>query len=178
MSKAGKFLALILRHRPEVGGLTLDGEGWAPVDSVLAALRTRFGAFTHDDLEALVRADEKGRYAFDAAGLRIRASQGHSVAVDLGLAPVEPPETLYHGTVARFLESILAEGLKPGSRQHVHLSPDVGTARQVAARRAGDKAILEVASLSLARTGHPFYKSANGVWLTGAVPPEFLAVVQ
>jgi putative RNA 2'-phosphotransferase len=169
-----KYLALILRHRPEAAGLVLDAEGWAPVDDVLAAVAKRFAGFTHADLEELVRSNDKQRYALDASGTRIRANQGHSVEVELGLAPVAPPPLLYHGTVDRFLPSILEGGLVKGRRQHVHLSTDVATARTVAGRRAGEAVILEVRAGDMAAAGHIFLRSANGVWLTDAVPAAFL----
>lgn len=179
MKEVSKFLALILRHRPDAGGLTLDPEGWAPVEDVLAAVRRRHGAsFGRAELEQLVHTNDKKRYAFDESGTRIRASQGHSVAVDLKLEPVPPPRLLYHGSVSRFLDSILGEGLRPGQRRHVHLSSDVETAAKVGSRRSGGLVILEIASGTLAAEGHAFYKSANGVWLTDAVPARYLRVVE
>jgi putative RNA 2'-phosphotransferase len=171
-----KYLALILRHKPEAAGLALDGKGWAPVEDVLRAVQRRFGAFTQADLEELVRTNDKQRYALSESGTRIRASQGHSVGVDLGLEPAAPPPLFYHGTAARFLPSILLQGLVRGKRHHVHLSGDRETARKVGARRAGETVILEVRSGEMAAAGHLFYRSANGVWLTEAVPPRWLAV--
>lgn len=178
LKQVSKFLALILRHKPEAVGLTLDPEGWAQVDDVIAAVRLRFGAFGRDELEELVRTNDKKRYAFDESGSRIRASQGHSIGVDLGLAPASPPPLLYHGTTRRFLDSILAQGLIKGKRHHVHLSEDVETAAKVGARRAGETIVLAVDSRAMAEDGHPFYLSANRVWLTDAVPPLFLAIVE
>ena len=172
---ASKYLALILRHRPEAGGLTLDPEGWAPVDDVLAALGRRFGRFERAELEELVRTNDKKRFAFDASGGRIRASQGHSVAVELGLEPVAPPAILYHGTTDRFLPSILEQGLVKGRRNHVHLSEDWETALTVGGRRAGGTAILAVRAGEMAAAGHLFYRSANGVWLTDRVPARWLS---
>ena len=177
LKQVSKFLALILRHKPEAGGIMLDDQGWAPVDDVIAAVRSRFGDFDREDLEELVRTNDKKRYAFDATGSRIRASQGHSVAaVDLGLEPIEPPRMLYHGTSERFLASILAEGLRKMGRQHVHLSEDAKTAASVGGRRRGETRILEVRSSAMAAAGHHFYRSANHVWLTDSVPPEFLVL--
>ena len=153
----------------------LDPHGWAEVDRVLAAIRGRFGAFGRADLDALVRADEKSRYAFDEGGTRIRASQGHSVPVDLGLEQVEPPALLYHGTVQRFLGPILRQGLLPGKRHHVHLSGDIAAALKLGSRRGGDAVVLEVASGAMRE--HGFFRSANGVWLVAHVPPEYLRVL-
>jgi putative RNA 2'-phosphotransferase len=170
-----KYLALILRHKPEAAGLRLDAQGWAPVAEVLAAVQRRFGAFSHAELEELVRTNDKQRYAFDETGDRIRASQGHSVAVELDLEPAAPPALLYHGTVDRFLDSILKQGLVKGRRHHVHLSGDEETARKVGGRRAGETVILAVRAGEMAAAGHGFYRSANGVWLTDRVPPDYLA---
>lgn len=177
VKRISKFLALVLRHRPQVAGIRLDREGWADVDEVLAAIGKEFGAFDRSDLEQLVRTNDKQRYALDPSGTRIRASQGHSVAVELGLDPVQPPPILYHGTAARFLPSILEQGLLKGKRHHVHLSPDPETAGKVAARRGGATALLEIASEHMAADGHLFYRSANGVWLTDRVPPDYLCTI-
>jgi len=94
--------------------------------------------------------------------------------VDLGLDEVAPPDVLFHGTAAAVLDSIRATGINRGGRHHVHLSPDLDTARRVGARRGGAIVILTVLAGELSRAGHPFYRSDNGVWLTDAVPPEFL----
>ena len=172
MNRISKYLALILRHRPEAGGLRLDAQGWANVEAVVDAVRARFGGFDRAELQQLVLFNDKRRYAFDDSGTRIRASQGHSVPVELGLEPVEPPPLLYHGTSERALPSILDQGLVKGRRNHVHLSADVVTARQVGSRRAGPSVTLEVRSGDM--RGHDFYRSANGVWLTDHVPPHYL----
>lgn len=175
MIRISRFLALILRHNPAAGRLRLDAEGWADVEDVLAAVRRKFGSFSPDDLARLVETDGKRRYALSADGRKIRASQGHSVDIDLGLAPVDPPPLLYHGTKRQFLESILTEGLRPGKRRHVHLSADVETAQKVGDRRAGETVILTVRCGDM--EDHPFYLSANGVWLTDHVPPSCLDTV-
>ena len=172
MDRVSKYLALILRHRPEAGGLRLDKHGWADVEAVVDAVRARFGEFDRDQLKDLVLINDKKRYAFDDTGTMIRASQGHSVPVELGLEPVEPPSFLYHGTSERALPSILGQGLVRGSRHHVHLSPDVDTARKVGSRRRGPSVTLEVRSGDM--RGYGFYRSANGVWLTDHVPPHYL----
>ena len=174
MKKQSKFLALVLRHNPAAGNLTLDGEGWANVNEVLAALRSKFGPFSRSELQELVDANDKKRYAFNARGDKIRANQGHSIEVDLKLTPTTPPDFLYHGTKQSFLGSILREGLKPGQRQHVHLSPDIETAEIVASRRAGESVILIVHSGQMMQ---PFYRSENGVWLTDHVAPENLEIL-
>ena len=168
-----KFLSLVLRHQPERIGLQLDDQGWADVDQLLALAAQAGRAFDRALLEEVVRANDKQRFTFDDSGQRIRANQGHSVQVDLQLAPQTPPALLYHGTVDRFLESIRAQGVLRGSRQHVHLSPDTNTAVQVGARR-GKPVILAIQAESMHSAGHTFYRSQNGVWLTDHVPPQFI----
>lgn len=166
-----KALSYWLRHAPEAGGLTLDDAGWAPVDAVRAALDRK--GFDPALLERVVAESDKQRFELSADGASIRARQGHSVAVDLEWPVAEPPEHLYHGTVERFLAAILAEGLKPMARHHVHLSPDMETATKVGARR-GEAVILRIAAGAMARSGAVFRLSSNGVWLADAVPPEFI----
>ena len=170
----GKLLALVLRHRPEVAGVTLDPAGWVDVDELVAGLRRTGRRVTADDVRRAVDADGKGRY--ELVGERIRAAQGHSVDVELGLPPVTPPDVLYHGTVERFLPSILAAGLRPGSRRYVHLSPDVATAR-VVGRRRGAPVVLVVDAAAAHAAGHEFRRASNGVWLTDAVPPACLRLL-
>ena len=171
--KVSKWLALHLRHRPQRIGLTLDRAGWADVDELLARAKAASFSLTREELVEVVATNDKRRYELDAAGRRIRAVQGHTVAVDLDLVPVPPPEVLYHGTTERFLVPILAEGLRPMGRHHVHLSPDVETARRVGQRR-GRPAVLEVAAERMASEGRLFFRSANGVWLCDEVPARFL----
>jgi putative RNA 2'-phosphotransferase len=168
-----KFLSLVLRHSPEEFGLRLDEEGWVEIDELLAAASRSGRKLARSLLERVVRENDKLRFTLSSDGRRIRANQGHSVAVDLGLQPVEPPELLYHGTVAKFLDSIRASGLVRGTRQYVHLSPDVETARKVGQRR-GQPVILVVETGRMWQDGHLFYRSENGVWLTEQVPPEYL----
>ena len=163
-----KRMSRHLRHAPEEIGITLDAAGWVDVADLLAALR-----ITREELETVVAGNDKRRFAFDETGERTRASQGHSVAVDLGLESAEPPAVLYHGTVERFLPAILSEGLRPMKRHDVHLSADVETARRVGSRR-GSPTILVVDAAAMAEDGHEFRCSANGVWLTAAVPPRYL----
>ena len=168
-----KFLSLVLRHRPEVVGIELDAEGWVPVEDLLAACAQHGRAITREQLNAVVRTNDKQRFAFSADGSRIRANQGHSLQVDLGLLSVEPSELLYHGTVPRFLESIRRDGLTKGSRHHVHLSPDIQTATNVGQRR-GRPIVLVIEAGRMFRDGHELYRSENGVWLTDAVPPGYI----
>ena len=167
-------MSYLLRHRPDEVGLKLDEGGWLDVDTLLEALKKSGASVTRPPLEEVVETSDKRRFAFSDDGSRIRASQGHSVDVDLKLKPQSPPERLYHGTVERSLPSIRTEGLVPQGRHHVHLSPDEVTAQVVGARRG--KAIVLVVDAARMRTvGHAFYCSDNGVWLTDWVPPEFLS---
>ena len=166
--RVGKRLSYVLRHHPDSVGLTLDEHGWVAVDDLLAALR-----LTRAELEDVVGCNDKQRFALDETGTRIRASQGHSVPVDLGYTPAVPPDVLFHGTVERFLPAILAEGLRPGNRHAVHLSADRETAERVGARR-GRPVVLRVDAAAMAGDGAAFTRSANGVWLVAAVPPRYL----
>jgi putative RNA 2'-phosphotransferase len=171
-----KYLAKHLRHAPHELGLELQPGGWVPVDDLLTAAQRNGFPISYDDLIDCVETNDKQRFAFDVTGELIRANQGHSVQVDLQLEEREPPETLYHGTVERFLTSILGMGLVKGKRHHVHLSKDVETARKVGARR-GKPVILTVGAGRMHQDGHRFLLSANGVWLTDSVPPGYLSIV-
>ncbi len=168
-----KFLSKHLRHAPDALGLTLQLGGWVSVDELLSASARKGFSITYDEMIECVESNDKQRFSFDETGELIRANQGHSVEVDLQLEEKAPPEALYHGTVERFLESIMSEGLKKGKRHHLHLSADVETARKVGARR-GKPIILEVASGGMHREGYTFFLSVNGVWLTDSVPREFV----
>ena len=169
-----KFLAKHLRHAPDALGLTLQPGGWVPVDDLLAASERAGFAVSYDELIECVETSDKKRFSFDDTGDLIRANQGHSVEVDLQLEGKEPPDVLFHGTVERFLVSIMADGLKKGKRHHVHLSSDTDTARKVGARR-GKPLILQVDAGKMFGQGFKFYLSVNGVWLTESVPAVFLA---
>lgn len=154
--------------------MKLDPEGWLAIDELIANANERKYSLTLELLHEVVATNDKKRFALSDDGLRIRANQGHSVeGVELNLTPTIPPEQLYHGTVADFLESIRQQGLLKRSRNHVHLSADVETARKVGARR-GRPIILTIAAGRMSLAGHPFYLSANGVWLTDCVPVDCL----
>lgn len=169
--KVSKYLSKHLRHQPERIGITLDANGWVTIDELLRATARNNFPITPAELDHVVAANDKQRFAVEDG--RIRASQGHTVPVDLALPPAEPPMYLYHGTVGRVLDAIRSEGLRPMARTHVHLSPDRETATRVGARR-GRPVVLSVDAAAMHRAGHTFYVSANGVWLTAAVPPAFL----
>jgi putative RNA 2'-phosphotransferase len=171
--RISKYLSKHLRHEPERLGLVLTPGGWVPVADLLAAFAGDHFPITREELLEVVTKNDKRRFAFDATGTLIRANQGHSTSVDLRLAPADPPALLYHGTGAKNVEAIGREGLKKMARHHVHLSIDVPTAQKVGARH-GKPVVLEVNAAAMRRAGHTFYVSANGVWLTDAVPPEYL----
>jgi putative RNA 2'-phosphotransferase len=166
-----KFLSLVLRHQPQTLGIELDPQGWTPVEGLLQKLRHRGMSVDLDQLRQIVANNDKQRFAFNADFSMIRANQGHSV--DLGLTPVEPPEYLYHGTAEANVATILREGLRKQSRQHVHLSVDEATAVKVG-QRHGKPVVLRVASGRMHRDGNAFYLSENKVWLTDAVPAQYL----
>ncbi|MEU3101144.1 RNA 2'-phosphotransferase [Streptomyces griseoflavus] len=169
--KVSTYLSRHLRHQPERIGLTLDEGGWVEIEALIAAASAHGFRFTREELDHVVATNDKRRFAVE--GDRIRASQGHSVEVDLGLPAATPPPYLYHGTVARNLEAIRAEGLRPMGRHAVHLSADRETAARVGARR-GRPVVLSVDTGAMHQDGHVFHLSANGVWLTEAVPSRYL----
>lgn len=173
VKRLSNFLSLVLRHQPDEIGIALDEAGWTPVDELLAALSRHGKSVSRADLEFVVANNDKKRFALSDDGQSIRASQGHSVDVELGYVPADPPETLFHGTVEKFLEPISRMGLVKGNRHHVHLSATRDTAITVGGRR-GKPIVLVVRSQAMQSAGHPFFLSANGVWLTDHVPPEFI----
>jgi putative RNA 2'-phosphotransferase len=171
--KISKLLSKQLRHDPEGLGLTLAPGGWVPVDALLAACARRHMAVSRVELDEVVAQNSKQRFSFDGSGTMIRANQGHSVAVDLQLAPMTPPSVLYHGTGHLTAPIIARDGLHKMGRNHVHLSRDVATATAVGARH-GRPVIFQVDAAAMAAAGYEFSCSDNGVWLTDAVPAEFL----
>ncbi len=174
LTRASKFLSLVLRHRPELLGLDLGLEGWVDVQALLDALRAHGRRLTRAELEEVVRTNAKKRFLLSSDGRRIRASQGHSVKIDLGYEPVPPPPLLFHGTAERTLDAIRRDGLLKMNRHHVHLSADEAVAREVGARH-GRPVVLRVDAETMHRDGHVFFVSDNGVWLTDAVPTIYLA---
>jgi putative RNA 2'-phosphotransferase len=168
-----KFLSLVLRHEPERVGLKLSDAGWVGVDELLKAANNHGVSLTLDQLKHIVATSEKKRFAFSEDGLCIRASQGHSVEVDLQYPPQTPPEVLYHGTAERFLESIRQHGLKKMERHHVHLSAETKMTLQVGGRH-GKPVLLTIRAGDMHRAGFVFRCSANVVWLVDHVPAEFI----
>jgi putative RNA 2'-phosphotransferase len=171
--RLSKWMSLVLRHDPAKFGVELDEAGWTRVDELLAAAARAGLPLDDATLRRVVAENDKQRFALSEDGAMIRASQGHSVEVELGLEPGDPPPVLFHGTATRFLDSIRREGLVPGSRRHVHLSANAGTATTVGARH-GRPAVLRVDAARMHAEGQRFFLSANGVWLTDAVSAEYL----
>jgi putative RNA 2'-phosphotransferase len=168
LKSVSKKLSYILRHHPDSVGLALDEKGWVSVEALLKAV-----GIEQTVLETVVAENDKKRFAFNEDKTMIRASQGHSISIDLGYEPSIPPEILYHGTASANLKSIQNQGLIKGSRHHVHLSADTDTARKVGMRH-GFPAILTVLASQMVADGYAFFVSENGVWLTEKVPPRYL----
>lgn len=172
-TEASKFLSLILRHKPETIGIKLDSEGWALVQDIIINSEKGEISFTEELLKSIVAKSEKQRFEFNESCTKIRCYQGHSLSIELGLKAAEPPQDLFHGTATRFLQSLLAHGLKKQKRQYVHLSLDIATARAVGTRY-GKPVILKISARKMFQDGHIFYLSGNGVWLTDSVPPQYI----
>ncbi len=176
-TKISKFLSLVLRHKPEEIGLILDENGWANINDLLEKSAKVNNAFTFEELTEVVETNDKKRFAFDETESKIRASQGHSLKVDVGFEKKMPPKILYHGTAERNVKAILENGLKKIARHHVHLSSETETARNVGTRY-GKPVIFKIDTTAMLAENFKFYVSANGVWLTDEVPPKFLEVYE
>lgn len=177
LSSRSRLLSYWLRHRPEAGGLELDASGWAAVDAVLGALHSAGKPTDRELLDRVVTENDKQRFELSSDRTQIRARQGHSVLVEGSWTAAEPPPVLFHGTVEKFLPAIMREGLRPMQRHHVHLSGDIDAASRVGARR-GAAIILQVDAAAMLADEHAFFLSSNDVWLTAAVPPQFLRRLQ
>ena len=174
--RISKFLSLVLRHRPEVIGITLDDNGYADVNGLIAKMNEKGSTVNREILEEVVATNSKQRFAFDQTGTKIRANQGHSLDVELGLQEMDPPTLLYHGTGEKSVSSISITGLEKKQRQHVHLSADVETAKNVGQRHGVPK-IFVVSAAQMKVNGFIFYLSKNKVWLTEEVPAEYLKLL-
>ena len=168
-----KFLSFVLRHKPEAIGLVLGDNGWVEIADLVTKATAGGEVFTAEDVLTCAANNDKKRFTISDDGLRVRAAQGHSVEVDLALTPTTPPDILFHGTATRFVDAIRAEGLKPQSRQQVHLSRDEATALKVG-QRHGKPHIFQVEAGRMQADGYHFYVADNGVWLTDAVPSGYL----
>ncbi|MDT0140818.1 RNA 2'-phosphotransferase [Acidovorax sp. PRC11] len=174
-AEISKFLSYVLRHEPQAIGLTLDREGWADIDALISAAAQHGRRLNRELLDLVVCTSEKMRFAVSEDGASIRAVQGHSTdSVSISFEDNPPPPLLYHGTATRFLESIRAQGLLPGARQHVHLTENVQTAMSVG-QRYGKPVVLTIAAGTMHNKGIKFYQAQNGVWLIPTVPVQFLS---
>ncbi len=174
-TRRSKFLSWVLRHDPVAVGLEISADGWVGVDALLAACRRHGTPLSRAELDRIVATSDKARFAFDADQRRIRAQQGHSVAVALGHPCEPPPSVLLHGTVRRFVPSILVDGLVRGERHAVHLTASHRAAVEVGARR-GVPVVLRVDAAAMATDGYAFARTPNDVWLVEAVPARYLQV--
>lgn len=175
LTSISKFMSLVLRHQPQTIGLTLDEAGWTSVDELLSKASATGKRLSRELLNEVVATNDKKRFAFSEDGLRIRASQGHSIDIELGLKQAEPPAVLYHGTTTRFVESVLATGLDKRKRHHVHMTSDISIALSVG-QRYGVPVLLQIDAARMRKDGHLFFQSDNGVWLTDHVPAHYLTV--
>lgn len=175
LERISKFISMILRHKPEVIGITLDEHGWADVDELIKGINETGEEieFSKDTLETIVKTDKKQRYSFSQDKTLIRANQGHSIPVDVELEKKEPPKVLYHGTGVKSVKAIQEQGLLPMERLYVHLSIDVKTATNVG-KRHGTPVIFQVNAEQMQKDGYDFFQSVNGVWLTKEVPAKYL----
>ncbi|MEL6538731.1 MAG: RNA 2'-phosphotransferase [Bacteroidota bacterium] len=171
--RISKKLSYLLRHQPEAVGLSLDPQGWAQIDELLSCLEKDQFPVSREQLGVVVAENPKQRFLLSPDGKAIRASQGHSIPVELGLVAVKPPEQLYHGTAQGNMESIRQQGLVKGTRNHVHLSVDWPTAKSVG-QRHGKPVVLSVTAGAMHADGYEFFVSDNGVWLTEQVPSAYL----
>ncbi len=172
-TKLSKFLSLILRHQPEVIGLSLNSNGWADVNELISKLTSSGKQIDFETLENVVETDNKKRYRFNDDKSKIRANQGHSLNIDLGYEPKVPPRILYHGTGQKYEDSILKTGIEKRDRHHVHLSTDIETAKNVG-QRHGKPIIFEILAEAMYNDGYEFFVSENGVWLTHNIPVKYL----
>lgn len=169
LTEISKLISLILRHKPETIGITLDEHGWANVDELLNGIKIDMAT-----LEQIVSTDDKQRYSLNENKTLIRANQGHSIPVDVELEETQPPEVLWHGTAEKYKQSILHDGLIPKSRLYVHLSTDIQTAISVGERH-GEVVLFRIDAQKMYQDGYKFYLSKNGVWLTKYVPTSYLS---
>lgn len=173
LTHISKFLSLVLRHKPDAIGIQLDQNGWTDVNELIEKANKYGIQFDREILNHIVATNSKKRFAFDELLYKIRASQGHSVEVELGYTNQRPPEILFHGTDEKSVQSILKTGLEKRNRQHVHLSNDIETAVKVG-QRHGKPSVFKVLAEQMYNDNFQFFISINGVWLTDNVPTKYL----
>jgi putative RNA 2'-phosphotransferase len=173
-TETGRFISLILRHKPEVAGVTLDGHGWADVGELIKGVN-RTHAIDMAFLQKIVAEDSKQRFSFNEDKTKIRANQGHSINVDVELKKMAPPDFLWHGTGKKYVGEIKLKGLLPMTRLYVHLSVDYDTALKVGSRH-GEPIVFKIDAKAMKEDGFDFYKSLNGIWLTKVVPVKYMQI--
>lgn len=175
MIKTSKFISFVLRHKPEVIGITLSKSGWVNVNTLLEQLNKHKNPITLTELYDIVNTNNKKRFEFSDDKTQIRATQGHTVKVDLDLPVSIPPDILYHGSVEKYMKSINENGLTKQKRHAVHLSSEISTAVDVAKRR-GVPVLLIVDSKQMVKDGYKFYLTKNNVWLTDNIPTKYITI--
>lgn len=169
-----KFLSLVLRHSPQTIHLNMDKNGWVNIDELIQNANKYKGMhLTIDSINTIVETNDKQRFIISDDGKRIRANQGHSIKIDLELEAKMPPDILYHGTASRFLDLIMKNGLKPMTRQYVHLSQTKEVALTVG-KRHGNPIVLYINAKNMFEEGYKFYLSENNVWLVNNVPAKYI----
>jgi len=173
LKKISKSISYWLRHHPEDIGIDIayDG-GWTDIGTLIEKAAVKVD-FTFDELKHVVETSDKQRFSISEDETKVRANQGHSIDVDLGLEEVVPPAILYHGAPVGVIDAIMKEGLNKMRRHHVHLSPDEKTAAVVGSRR-GKFEILKIEAMRLRADGHKIYMSENGVYLIDSVPAKYI----
>lgn len=169
----GRFISLVLRHNPDAAGITLDKQGWADTEKLIAGIKATGRKIDMETLERIVRENNKQRYSFNEDKSKIRANQGHSIPVEVGMEIKTPPDILYHGTARGSLDSIRLQGIRKMNRLYVHLSPDAETAINVG-KRHGKPVVLTVDAKRMAADGYIFRLSDNGVWQSEDIPWEYV----
>ncbi|AEH36495.1 RNA 2'-phosphotransferase [Halopiger xanaduensis] len=176
--RLSKFMSGALRHFPSDAGIDLDERGWAAYEDLVAAVERKYDWADERHVAEVIATDPKGRFertsGNDGERNRVRAAYGHSVDVDLEPTAAPVPDELYHGTAPENLEPIREEGLKPMSRQQVHLSESREAARQVGQRHAADPVVLVVDAAAMLADGHRITKRGEETYTTDAVPPAHL----
>ena len=175
IKQKSKFLSLVLRHKPEVIDLTLDENGWADIKELITKASAKDVILSQEIIKVVIETNDKQRFTYNDVKSKIRANQGHSIKIDIDLESVEPPSLLYHGTAKRNIDSILEKGIDKRNRQHVHLSNEIETAKNVGSRH-GKPIIIIIDASQMHRDGIKFYLLKNKVWLTEFVDAKYITI--